>query len=50
MTAVNSYAIHNIIKNDNDYIKINYEDLTINPKKYKTLLSRLNNFSKVFFN
>jgi len=34
MTAVNSYAIHNIIKNDNDHIKINYEDLTINPKKY----------------
>jgi len=34
MTAIYAYAIYNIIKSNNDYIKINYEDLTINPKKY----------------
>ena len=33
ITATYAYAIHNIIKSDSDYIKINYEDLTINPEK-----------------
>ena len=33
ITAIYAYAIHNIIKNDSDYIRINYDDLTINPKK-----------------
>jgi len=33
MTATYAYAIHNIIKSNSDYIKINYEDLTINPEK-----------------
>ena len=33
ITATYAYAIYNIIKSDNDYIKINYEDLTINPEK-----------------
>jgi len=44
ITATYAYAIHNIIKSNSDYIKINYEDLTINPEKN---IKRIYKFLKI---
>jgi len=44
ITAVYAYAIYNIIKSNNDYIKINYEDLITNPEKN---IKRIYKFLKI---